>query len=665
MDYEIQLHQRPGKDISEQIVDIAKLLTGKWFTSNVPGDIEKDLLFHDALCLVSQGKIISFLVFTSLDGSINILLMGTHPDFIGKGFGSILIRHFFQYIKSIGFHRIVVFTVPPDTKPSYDSTVKFYQKHGFEIKKRYNELWESGAIELVKEMNVSGKFNLKAPSGGTKMLVEFTVDLKGETTPFPHYWEQCVGSCHAYMGLREDWRKQLKICHDELGFQYVRFHGLLNDTMSVCTRRKSGDGKAEIRYSFFNIGSIFDFLLEIGMKPFIELGFMPEILASGTDTCFHYKGNITPPADYEQWETLILRLVRFLVDRYGVDEVRTWFFEVWNEPNLRFFWAGTKEEYFKLYQHTAKAIKSIDSQLRVGGPATSVNAWIPDFIAFCQSTGTPVDFISTHHYPTDDPLWKSNILDMEEFFQQFGDGLWKYERGILYKMTQKAKAEAGDLPLYYTEWNTSAMLPDPIHDESYSAALIAKTIADNAGLVEGYSFWTFSDLFEEQGQYSQPFHGGFGLLTIHGIPKPTYRVFELLHQLGERRLMVKGDPGVNVEMMATMEQKPALTNTVKFLIYNHNISGAPIQAEEVCIHLIGLASGQSAILFRIDASSANPKKKWVELGSQEYPAREVLREIHQASLPVRVELKPEFCNGDWVLRFMIPPHGVVGIELEC
>ncbi|MCL6592104.1 MAG: GNAT family N-acetyltransferase [Firmicutes bacterium] len=152
MNYEIQLYQRPDKEIINQIVDIAELLTEKWFTSNVPEDIRKDLLFHDALCLINQRKIVSFLVFTSINGEINISLMGTHPDFRGKGFGSILINHLFQYVKDLGFNRVVAFTVPPDTKPSYDSTVKFYEKNGFKFKKRYNELWESGAIELVKEL---------------------------------------------------------------------------------------------------------------------------------------------------------------------------------------------------------------------------------------------------------------------------------------------------------------------------------------------------------------------------------------------------------------------------------------------------------------------------------------------------------------------------------
>lgn len=113
-----------------------------------------DLLFHDALCLADQeGEIRSFIVFTSLDGSINNSLMGTHPDHRGRGYGSLLMNHLFKYVKSLGFDWVVAFTVPPETKPSYQSTVKFYQKLGFKIKKLYTELWESGAVELVKELN--------------------------------------------------------------------------------------------------------------------------------------------------------------------------------------------------------------------------------------------------------------------------------------------------------------------------------------------------------------------------------------------------------------------------------------------------------------------------------------------------------------------------------
>jgi xylan 1,4-beta-xylosidase len=486
------------------------------------------------------------------------------------------------------------------------------------------------------------------------MTVEFFIDAKSAGKSFPHYWELCVGSCHAVMGLRSDWREQLEKVHRELGFQYVRFHGLLNDEMSICIKDSDGN----LRYSFFNVDSIFDFLLRIGMKPFIELGFMPEALASGSATCFHYRANVTPPADYNRWAAMIEALTRHLIDRYGTPEVRTWFFEVWNEPNLKFFWAGTQQEYFKLYEYAVHAIKNVDSQLRVGGPATSVNAWIPDMLDFCRKSGTPIDFVSTHHYPTDDPLWKNSNLTMEAFFAQFAHEMGKYERGILQKMTTRARKEAGDLPLYYTEWNSSAVLPDAIHDEPYSAALVAKTIADNDGLVDGYAFWTFSDLFEEGGQYSAPFHGGFGLQTIHGIPKPTYRVFEMLHRLGNERIKVTGGADSTVEMLAVRSQ-----SDLTLLVYNHNIPGAEIRDEEVVIHLKGLAPADPVSISRIDIQNANPKQKWIDLGRPEYPNQKDLAQIDQASQVshdvLNVENNPEGC----ILRFIIPAHGIAAMTI--
>lgn len=493
-------------------------------------------------------------------------------------------------------------------------------------------------------------------------MIEFVVDATSKGGPFPHYWEQCVGSCHAVMGLRSDWREQLEKSHKELGFQYVRFHGLLNDEMGVCSKESDNpwvaDSPVTLRYSFFNIDSIFDFLLSIGMKPFIELGFMPDALASGTTTCFHYKANVTPPADYTEWGALIKALTQHLVDRYGIEEVRTWFFEVWNEPNLEFFWDGTQEEYFKLYEYSVRAIKSVDSRLWAGGPATSVNEWIPEMLEFCRSSGVPIDFVSTHHYPTDDPLWKNSDLPKEELFAKFASEFGKYERGVLYKMTAQARSEAGNMPLYYTEWNTSAKLPDAIHDDPYSAALVAKTIADNDGLVDGYSFWTFSDLFEERAQFSAPFHGGFGLQTIHGIPKPTYHVFEILHRLGNERISVSATRDASVEMLAVKGE-----SDLTLLVYNHNILDAEIKDEDVKISLKGMVPTGPVLIRRVDSQHANPKQKWIDLGSPEYPTKEELAQIEVSSHLIPDTLDVESVHDDCVLRFVIPAHGVAAITV--
>jgi len=487
-------------------------------------------------------------------------------------------------------------------------------------------------------------------------MINFTIETD-KTSSFPHYWEECVGSCRAYTALREDYRKQLIKVHEELGFKYVRFHGLFNDDMSVCLEKPSYDPAVpgEIIYNFANIDNIFDFLLSIGMKPFVEIGFMPECLASGKETAFHYKGNITPPADYSKWNNLIYAFVEHLGERYGMEEIRSWFFEVWNEPNLSFFWSGTQEQYFELYENTARTIKDYDSELKVGGPSTSINAWISDMIGFCEENNVPLDFVSTHHYPSDDPLWKRGRTDtdMDIVTELYISGEWgKYRRGVIKDMTSRASEEAGKYPLYYTEWNTSAMLGEDQHDEEYAATMVAKILADNDGLVDGYAFWTFSDIFEENGQLAGVFHGGFGLMNYYGIPKPTYRCFQLFHEAGKERYEVVSDSSnATVEMIALSMQ-----NGIRVIAYNHNVSEAEIKDEMICINLQGGLKAKKVTIQRIDSDNSNPKKCWQDMGSPKYLNAGQVEQLHKASELKKEELK--------TLEVLVPAQGMCAIDIE-
>ena len=484
-------------------------------------------------------------------------------------------------------------------------------------------------------------------------MKQFTIN-ECKRTNFPHYWEMCVGSCHGYTALREDYRRQLKKAHQELGFQYVRFHGLFNDDMCVCVERKEHTGKIiVIEYNFFNIDSIFDYLLSIGMKPFIEIGFMPTCLASGEETCFHYKGNITPPKDYDLWNDFIKAFTEHLIERYGLEEVQQWFFEIWNEPNLAFFFAGTQKQYFELYENTVRTIKSVSETLKVGGPATSINAWIPEMITFCESRNVPLDFVSTHHYPTDDPLWKNGDLSVEDFFKTMGNEFGKYERGIIQKMTAKTKQQAGNYPLCYTEWNTSGMAGDCRHDECYAASMIAKILADNDGLVDGYSYWTFTDIFEEAAQLKGAFHGGFGLQTVYGVEKPAYRIFELFHGMGNERYEVtdNGEKG-NCEVIATKTDRG-----MRLIIHNHNTPDGEIYDEQVKIMLAGFDKPEKITVYKIDERNCNPKRTWEKMGSPEYLKAEQIQKLSQVSKLMAEEWDKE-------LIFTVPGYGVVAVDIR-
>jgi len=476
------------------------------------------------------------------------------------------------------------------------------------------------------------------------MTATFVCDANQRGRIFPHYWEHTVGSGRAVMALREDWRRQMRRAHAELGFRHVRFHGLLDDDMSILT----GEGEWEV-YSFFNADSIFDFLLSIGMRPFVELGFMPTALASGDKTVFHYRGNVTAPKDMGKWTLLIEKLLRHFLERYGIDEVRQWFFEVWNEPDLKWFGGGSQAEYFEFYAATARAVKSVDPSLRVGGPATSANAWIADFVAYCRRTGAPVDFITTHHYPTD-------------AFGKPGDDtvtqLSLSPRSVLRDQAAKAKQEADGLPLYYTEWCTSSNPRDGLHDEPYASSFVVKTLMEATGIVDGYSYWTFSDIFEENYFPSRPFHGGFGLLTIHDIAKPTYRAFQLMRGLGTELLESKG-AHATVDCWIVRDENELATVVTNFVAPRH-----PIATERVRVELKGARLPIDAKLTRIDADHANPKALWLEMGSPEYPTREQIAALCGRSELTSMPIECESTRDGLVLALDIPPYGVAVASLR-
>ena len=461
------------------------------------------------------------------------------------------------------------------------------------------------------------------------------------------YWTKCVGSCHATTALREDWRKQLKICKDEFDFEYVRFHGIFDDDMSAYI--VNDDGSFE--YSFFNVDSIFDFLLSIGMKPFIELSYMPEALASGPETVFHYKGNISPPKSYDAWGELCGALAAHLVERYGIDEVEKWFFEVWNEPNLDMFWAGTMEQYLELYKASVLAIKKVDSRLPVGGPSTAINAWIPETIQYCKKNNLPLDFLTTHHYPTDDGFGLG--LKMEEQME-------RSDREVCHKTLVKAVEEAGDLPLYYTEWNSSPSPRDRYHDTSYCASFIVKNLMDNLGLIDCYSFWTFTDIFEECGLSSIPFHGGFGMLNIHSIPKPSYRAFQLMQCLdGERIEATAVEDAPLVDFAASKND-----SSITVLLSNFNVLNAPIESEDITINIPELKSAKSAYLMRIDDAHANPKKAWIEMGSPNYLNQNQIEELTKKSELVKEDVILKETADGTEIALTIEPLSAVMVSIE-
>ncbi len=364
--------------------------------------------------------------------------------------------------------------------------------------------------------------------GGESSKRQINVDVNQVKGPLNRAYRMSVGSDRAIIHLRPEHQRDLRFVRDTCGFEYMRFHGLLNEEMQLV--KVDSDGK--IAYDWTNVDKVYDFLQELGIRPIVELGFMPEPLARGKQTIFWWKGNVTPPKSYQEWDKFVEALARHLTERYGADEVRQWYFEVWNEPNLDGFWPAGQAEYFKLYEHTARAIKRVDESYRVGGPATAGYGWIKETLDYCAQNDVPIDFVATHAYGA-----------MEGFLDEQGKGqtmLAPNADSVIDGMPQVREAiqnsKFPDLPIQVTEWGPSYSPRDPVHDSYFCAAWILHRLRQLPAGVEAMSYWTFSDQFEEPGPATSPFHGGFGLLNVQGLPKPAYFAYRFLNELGDTEL---------------------------------------------------------------------------------------------------------------------------------
>ena len=438
------------------------------------------------------------------------------------------------------------------------------------------------------------------------------IDARAPTQPFPHFWEHMFGSGRAVLSLRESYREDLRAVREVTAVSYVRFHAILHDEMGVYNVGPHG----EAVYNFSYVDQAYDGLLANGVRPIVELSFMPAKLAARQiHHSFWYRPITSPPADYARWDALMTALARHLIERYGIEEVSHWYFEVWNEPNLD-FWAGTPKQstYWTLYDHTAKSLKAVDTRLRVGGPATAQAAWVAAFLRHCHENHVPVDFVSTHVYGDDTP---------KDVFGLRGPVV---RREMVCRAVQKVHGEiqASPLPavpLIWTEFNASWSNHPEVTDAPYMGPWLAETIRQCDGLLQDMSYWTFSDVFEEQGVVKKPFYGGFGLIAAGGVPKPAFNAFALLHRLGEQRLASDAS-----EALVTRRADGALV----IALWNYSEVGETAPLRTVALHFTHIEA-RSASVQAIDREHGNVRTAYERMGSPRYPTQRELAQLREAA----------------------------------
>jgi xylan 1,4-beta-xylosidase len=460
----------------------------------------------------------------------------------------------------------------------------------------------------------------------------------------PHVWEECVGSDRAVVGMRAQWQHDLELMKRVAGIKSVRFHGLFDDEMGVWP---AGAKKPNFLY----IDMVFDAMLERGVRPYVELSFMPAALASGTRTIFWYKGNTTPPKELKDWGELVGALAKHCVERYGLEEVRQWRFEVWNEPNI-VFWAGTKTQYFDLYRESALALKNVDMQLKVGGPSTAEAAWVGDLLEFCATENVPIDFASSHIY-ADDPqkavFGEDHHYPIEEVMPR-----------ALAMMKQQIKASKyPDIPLYISEWS------------SQNPAFIAHTIKSCNGLAEILSYWTFDNVFEELGTPRAFLNRTFGLLGMRGVPRLSFHTFALLHKLGDVQLESdegpvlatrRADGSVAVLLWNLIPQDPKQRSSRGDpLVQTEGSFATQGEAREITLRVQGGRRHGAVKISRVDEGHGSFLKAYQSMGSPEYPTAKQIEELKRASQLPEAEVMHLGAQAE--IAITIPANGVALLEL--
>lgn len=478
-----------------------------------------------------------------------------------------------------------------------------------------------------------------------------SVPSYSDTQPFPHVWEACVGSGHAALGLRQDWREHLAMVRKDLGFQRVRFHGVFDDDMNVVL--PSGT-------SFYNVFSVYDYILSLGMTPYVELGFTPGALRSNNDTIMWYKAYISMP-DQLQWMKLVSSFATALIDRYGLDVVSTFYFEVFNEFNCGFLSApDPKMAYYSLYNFTAVALKSVNAALHVGGPVTCMSAYVDDFLAWTRLHGVPVDFVATHEYPTDPAVVGGDMIPV-------------------FKSTlQQVRASSATLPLVYSEFNDGLFGNPPMHDYPYAASYLVKLMANIGATFSGqiplFSYWTFSDVFEEQGfpaqEFDKPTNTGWGLVSASGIPKPSYRAFELLHQSGDCLVPVEviGND-TSVGALVTVDCESLRSNNILAFVWNN------VWPSQTASSSVVAAAGDSAFVVfnlganitspvkiaRIDDTNANAPEMWRKDGRPAYLKPKDVARYKDASKLIWTQMSCSSSSA-CTLSLQVPQQGLIAIS---
>ncbi|MCQ2495009.1 MAG: glycosyl hydrolase [Lachnospiraceae bacterium] len=486
------------------------------------------------------------------------------------------------------------------------------------------------------------------------MKKDFSAE-KGKVIAFENNVDFCVGTGRMGLALQREYMEQLKAVQEDIGFKYIRGHGLFSDDMAIYHEYKDENDEVKVEYNFTYLDLVMDNYLKLDIRPFIELGFMPYKLASGTQTIFYWRGNTTPPKSYEMWNDLVVATLKHLMDRYGADEVVTWPIEVWNEPNLPGFWEkADMNEYLVLFENSFNAIKKLDSRFRIGGPAICGVEDVKHmrfFMDFLKEKKIKIDFITRHHYTSEPPERGGHysyiqLTELNESFKSVENS-----REII-----DSYPEYKGLEMHITEFNTSYVPNAPIHDTNRNAAYVASMLAKFPETCASYSYWTFGDIFEEMGVPFSPFYGGFGMMANRGIRKPTYYAFKFFKD-------IKANDGACVIKNENSVVCLDKDGVYRGVVYNSrtNRNGENL---EVSFTLPADADKYTLITKLVDEKTCNPLKVWHDLGEPVALSEEQIELLKASDKPAISTAVVEAKDANAVVEMKLDEFALMYFELK-
>lgn len=481
--------------------------------------------------------------------------------------------------------------------------------------------------------------------------MEECLQIERQGVPFQNHVTDCVGTGRLGLALQKEYQEHLELVQKTIHFRYIRGHGLFCRDVGIY-RECSLDGRTVPFYNFTYLDRIFDSYLKNGLRPFLELGFMPEEMASGKQTIFYWNGNVTPPADDEKWQELIRQMLLHCIERYGLEEVRQWPVEVWNEPNIG-FWTGGLEGYCQLYESSARVIKEIDSEIQVGGPAicgVDVEHWMTSFFEFCSQNHVPLDFVTRHCYTADSPRDAGHYVyhtmrDPRVMIEEL-----KETREIMarYPLTK-------DLPLHITEFNSSYTPLCPVHDSVFNAGYIARILSEAGEYADSYSYWTFSDVFEESDVPKAPFAGGFGLIALNGIKKPTFHTFRFFSEAG-KELLYRDE-----QMIVTADKERYVILAWSFYDPRDGASAPDAYVKEM-----NLPAWTERAFFteeRVNEVFGNPEQAWYDMGMPRSLTEKQVSVLKSMAEPSCSHGIIENKDGSYKIRVQVSGNEILKIEI--